>query len=180
MNVNTTIFVRETELEDAPQVAQCIDLIARERHYIASTSGYSVEDTEGYIDFLKENGGVHLVLIAASVVAGWCEVTPGVFEGLTHTGHLTMGLLPVLRGHGWGRDLLAKTLSVCFNGRFERIELEVFASNQAAIALYRSAGFRQEGRKIKARKLDGQYDDILAFGMLKEDWSSQSPVGTGG
>lgn len=48
----------------------------------------------------------------------------------------------------------------------EKIELEVFASNAAAIRLYESAGFVQEGCKARARKLDGRYDDILPYGLV--------------
>lgn len=164
------IFIRETELEDAPQVAECIDLVAKERHYIASTRGYSVEETHNFIHFLKESGGVHHSLVFTDIVVGWCDITPGPFEGLEHTGHLGMGLLAALRGQGWGKKLLLQTLATSFNGRFERIELEVFASNQAAIGLYRNVGFKEEGRKKNARKLDGKYDDFLSFGLLREDW----------
>lgn len=42
-----------------------------------------------------------------------------------------------------------------------RVELEVFASNTAAIALYEKLGFVVEGRKSRARKVDGAYDDDL-------------------
>lgn len=168
------IFVRETELDDASQVADCIDLVARERRYIAATSGYTADETRDFISFIKENGGVHCVLVDADTVVGWCDVTPGVFEGLTHVGHLGMGLLPDYRGQGWGKHLLTAALSASFNGRFERVELEVFASNQSAIALYRKLGFKEEGHKINARKLDGQYDDFFAFGMLQQDWKNQA------
>ena len=41
----------------------------------------------------------------------------------------------------------------------ERVDLEVFASNEAAIALYPKFGFVVEGMKKRARKLDGKYDD---------------------
>lgn len=167
------IVVRETGLGDPPQVAACIGQVARERRYIAATSGYSDDETRGFIQFLQENGGIHMVLEDSGTVVGWCDVTPGVFEGLTHVGHLGMGLLPAYRGQGWGEKLLQETLSASFNGCFERVELEVFASNHAAIALYRRLGFKQEGLKINARKLDGQYDDFLTFGMLQQDWQRQ-------
>ena len=55
-----------------------------------------------------------------------------------------------------------------FSGRFERIELEVFSSNQKAIQLYKSFGFVFEGRKRTARKLDGICDDFLMYAKFKE------------
>lgn len=48
----------------------------------------------------------------------------------------------------------------------ERIELDVFASNKAAIALYMKLGFVTEGVKCRARKLDGDYDDNVFMALL--------------
>ena len=57
-----------------------------------------------------------------------------------------------------------------FGSGLERVELEVFASNARAVALYRRTGFVEEGRRRCARKLDGIYDDILLFGLLRHEW----------
>ena len=48
----------------------------------------------------------------------------------------------------------------------ERIELEVFASNDPAIALYKKLGFAVEGLKRKALKRDGIYDDVIQMAVL--------------
>ena len=48
----------------------------------------------------------------------------------------------------------------------ERIELEVFVSNAAAIKLYEKAGFVVEGVKKKGRKLDGEYDDLVEMALF--------------
>ena len=62
-----------------------------------------------------------------------------------------------------------EALSIAFNTGLERIELEVFASNTVAKKLCEKFGFHEEGRKRKARKLDGVYDDIVLFGLLREE-----------
>ncbi|MFM9911995.1 MAG: N-acetyltransferase family protein [Methylophilaceae bacterium] len=166
-----TLKIRPTTEEDAPALAECIGLIAHERHFLASTKGFSVAQTRDYIASLIICG-IHLLLLDGTNVVGWCDITPGMFEGLDHAGHLSMGLLPVYRGVGLGKTLLQEALKMGFADKFERIELEVFASNISALALYRNAGFTEEGRKRKARKLDGAYDDIIKFGMLREEWQS--------
>lgn len=81
-----------------------------------------------------------------------------------------MGLLPRYRGQGWGAKLVTEALSIAFKTGLERVELEVFASNVGAIKLYRNFSFCEEGRKRKARKLDGRCDDIVLFGLLREEW----------
>lgn len=51
-------------------------------------------------------------------------------------------------------------------GKFERVELEVYASNTPAIALYEKAGFAHEGRRRRALLRDGVHDDIVMMGLL--------------
>jgi RimJ/RimL family protein N-acetyltransferase len=48
----------------------------------------------------------------------------------------------------------------------ERIELEVYGSNKSAIRLYERAGFVVEGVKKRARKLDGEYDDLVQMAVF--------------
>jgi RimJ/RimL family protein N-acetyltransferase len=48
------------------------------------------------------------------------------------------------------------------------VELSVFASNLTAIRLYEKFKFEVEGRKKKARKLDGSYDDIIVMALIFE------------
>lgn len=50
-----------------------------------------------------------------------------------------------------------------------RIELEVFSSNEHAVALYRKLGFQVEGVKRRARRLDGDDDDIVFMALLRDD-----------
>jgi hypothetical protein len=49
---------------------------------------------------------------------------------------------------------------------FERIELDVFASNVRARALYEQVGFVEEGVRRRACQLDGQYDDDVIMALL--------------
>jgi ribosomal protein S18 acetylase RimI-like enzyme len=77
-----------------------------------------------------------------------------------------MGLLPEYRGRGLGRQLAVHAIEAARQKGIERIELEVFASNTPAIALYRALGFATEGTKRRARKLDGEYDDNIIMALL--------------
>ena len=54
------------------------------------------------------------------------------------------------------------------------IELEVFFSNKRAAALYEKVGFQIEGRKLKARSVDGNYDDFIIMSILREEWGSDA------
>jgi ribosomal protein S18 acetylase RimI-like enzyme len=87
-----------------------------------------------------------------------------------------MGLLPDYRERGLGRRLVAEALRAARQAGIERVELEVFASNERAIAFYRALGFVTEGVKRRARKLDGQYDDNVFMALVGKGGSPGSDV----
>jgi len=99
-------------------------------------------------------------------VVGWCDIVRNPVEGFRHTGRLGMGLIPTYRGQGLGKRLVVETIHSARQVGIERVELEVFASNERAIALYRTLGFVTEGIKRRARKLDGVYDDNVFMALV--------------
>jgi RimJ/RimL family protein N-acetyltransferase len=106
------------------------------------------------------------VALDGTQVIGWCDIFPHEWESFAHVGRLGMGVLPQHRGQGIGRRLAEKTIEIAKLIGLERIELDVYASNKPAIALYKSLGFALEGLKRKGRKLDGIYDDVVVMGLL--------------
>lgn len=53
-----------------------------------------------------------------------------------------------------------------------RLSLDVIASNQPAISLYRKLGFQEEGRLRERVLRDGQAVDLIYMGLLCRDWES--------
>jgi RimJ/RimL family protein N-acetyltransferase len=156
--------------DDATGLSACVDAVARERQYLANVCGFSPDETRSFLASLAESGGVQILALDEEAVVGWCDVTSLPFEGLRHVGRLGMGLLPPYRGQGLGRRLLREVLRRVFAKGLLRVELEVFASNSAAVRLYDQEGFVTEGRKRRARILDGAEDDILVMGLLRQEW----------
>jgi RimJ/RimL family protein N-acetyltransferase len=170
------MLIRPTTDDDVAALHGLITAVARERKYLGTTEGFTFEQTAGYLAHLRGSGGVALVALEQEDLVGWVDIARGPFEGLTHYGRLGMGLAPSARGRGLGRALLERALEEGFR-TLERIELEVFASNSRAVALYRRCGFRQEGCRREARKIDGACDDILLFGLLRAEWRQSAVVG---
>ena len=84
-----------------------------------------------------------------------------------HGGRLGMSVARDWRGRGVGRRLIEEAVARARDWRgFCRIELEVAAWNTAGIALYEGAGFRHEGRRVKAMSLRGSPEDILMMAMV--------------
>ena len=146
-----------------------VDAVARERRYIGFIAGPPLESTREFIRSILGGAGIQLLAINPNdMVVGWCDIVRNPREGFRHVGRLGMGLLPDYRGRGLGRQLVAQAVRAARQAGIERVELEVFASNERAIALYRALGFATEGIKRRARKLDGQYEDNVFMALLGE------------
>jgi RimJ/RimL family protein N-acetyltransferase len=164
------IEFRQSNPDDAAELSQCVDVVARERRYLALVCGFSEDETRTFIRNVEKNGGIQMLALDESALVGWCDVMPLPFEGMGHVGRLGMGLLPAYRGQGLGKRLLRETLDRAFAKGLRRIELEVFASNLAAIHLYARAGFVTEGQKRCGRILDGCEEDIVIMGLLHGEY----------
>jgi RimJ/RimL family protein N-acetyltransferase len=164
------VIIRDTSVDDAESLAFAFDIVARERKYILTTQGGSKEQTIAHINYLNQIGGIHQVAIVGEEVVGFCTVGFAPFEGFNHAGRLGMGILPAFRQQKIGTPLLGSVVDNAFSKPIERVELEVFASNAVAVELYKKFGFIEEGRKIKARKLDGVYEDIILMAVTKEQF----------
>jgi ribosomal protein S18 acetylase RimI-like enzyme len=146
-----------------------VDAVARERRCIGFVEGPSLQSTREFVRGILGGAGVQLLAVNPNdVVVGWCDIVRNPREGFHHVGRLGMGLLPDYRGRGLGRQLVAQAVRAARRAGIERVELEVFASNERAIALYRALGFATEGIKRRARKLDGQYEDNVFMALLGE------------
>ncbi len=156
-----------TDLSYAESFCSAVDTVAKERKYLASTSGFPLETTESFVKSIIDNNYAQYFAILDDNVVGWCDVIPKPFEGLNHVATLGMGVLSEYRGKGIGKQLLEIAIHHAHTKNdIEKVELEVFSSNTSAVELYKKYGFVIEGKRVNARKLDGQYDDILLMGKF--------------
>lgn len=106
------------------------------------------------------------VAIEGENIVGWCDAIPGdANTGSAHVARLGMGVVREHRRRGIGRRLVEATLAQARRIGLEKIELGVYASNHAAIALYRKLGFAEEGRKKRSRLVDGVYEDVVLMAI---------------
>ena len=144
----------------------CLDAVARERAYLAFVQAPPLASVREFVCAHLAGNVPQFVALDGDRVVGWCDISPERHEGFEHSGRLGMGVLRAYRGRGIGTRLIVAAMDAARERGLERIELEVFASNQPAIGLYKKMGFVVEGIKKKARKLDGRYEDILCMARL--------------
>jgi ribosomal protein S18 acetylase RimI-like enzyme len=145
---------------------KCLDSVARERRFLAFTEAPSLDSTRQFVLSHIESDMPQFVALLGEEVIGWCDVSPMTWEGFAHCGRLGMGVHQDFRGQGIGTQLLAQAMQKSREKGLERIELEVYGSNESAIKFYERAGFVVEGVKKKGRKLDGEYDDLVQMAVF--------------
>jgi RimJ/RimL family protein N-acetyltransferase len=76
------------------------------------------------------------------------------------------------RGQGFGTEAVRLLLKFAFEDlNLHRVQLQVFASNAAALRVYEKAGFVREGTLRQAAHIGGQYVDVVVMGILREDYA---------
>ena len=108
------------------------------------------------------NGWPSYVALDGDSVIGGADITPDSVPECVHRGTLGMWVIASHRGQGVGRRLLDACLAHAPRAGMSKVELTVYTSNAAAIALYRRCGFTAIGVVRDYRRLDGvTYDALL-------------------
>ncbi|HET9978775.1 MAG TPA: GNAT family N-acetyltransferase [Burkholderiaceae bacterium] len=138
-------------MSDAPRIvaASAVPVDALRAAFNASFADYLVRfppfDAAGWTLMLQRQGSAlasSLVALRADTVVAFALVTPRP-PGRTRVG--VMGALPAERGRGSAARLLDAAIAAARDRGDASIELEVFAQNERAVALYRSRGFAPVG-----------------------------------
>lgn len=120
---------------------------------------------------IDEPGQIILVAELGSCIVGMLSFENGARKRLAHQGALHMSVQPEFREKGIGSALLQSLIGWAKdNPIIEKLALDVFATNQAAIRLYKKNGFLEEGRRVRGVKIaDGEYTDvIIMYRFVKE------------
>ena len=149
-----------------PGLRDTVDAVARSGPFLRATQGFSLAQTREFVDAILDGGGVQYVALDGDRVVGWCDVVRQPFCGMHHCGSLGIGVLETYRAQGVGCALMDATLAAARAAAITRVELEVLAPNEAAVALYRRFGFVVEGVKRGARIIDGAATDIVCMALL--------------
>jgi ribosomal protein S18 acetylase RimI-like enzyme len=158
--------VRDATVEDCEPLARAGKVVADEGRWLVMESDTSVAELAGrFRRAIEDEGHLLFVLEDGSEPVGALGMHATRAKGVLSLG---MWILPQWRGHGGGRQLLRAALEAR-PAYVHKLELEVFPDNAAAIDLYRSMGFEEEGlRRNHYRRLDGSLRSALLMARLFE------------
>lgn len=165
------MIIRKANLGDTGAVFQLYTEVAK----FGGIARTEEEITAGYIQSIYETTAHNgLMLVGFEQVSGnlIAEIHASKY-GLKIFDHvltnLTILVHPNYQGVGVGKQIFNAFLSLVEREwpDIGRVELESRSSNPAAINLYKSLGFVEEGRmKNKTRNKDGSYEDSLLMAWM--------------
>lgn len=95
-------------------------------------------------------------------LVGWAALSPVsgrcVYGGVAE---VSVYLAESVRGQGIGRALLTTLIAEAENAGFWMLQAGIFPENAASIALHKSCGFREVGRREKIGKMNGVWRDTV-------------------
>jgi putative acetyltransferase len=128
----------------------------------------SPEDVDVWLDGFGP-GNLEVVGTVDGAVVAFAGLYP-LSGRQSHTGWISLVVHDEFHGRGIGTVLLKLILdSADILAGLSRVQLNVFVDNERAIALYRSFGFRIEGRHESFACRDGAYVDAFTMARLNRE-----------
>ncbi len=99
-------------------------------------------------------------------IVGTCGLHLATSPRRPHVSSMGMGLVRAWQGRGIGHAMMAHLLATAAGIGVRRLELEVYADNAPAAALYEKHGFVREGVERRAAWRDGAHVDVVVMARL--------------
>jgi len=157
-----TVVVRRAIEADAEALLRNINEVGAEGDWILTET--LPWDLRREREWVRSFDDVNSVLYVAEVdrkVVGQIDAHISTYVKAKHVASLGIAIVKAYRGLGIGRILMDRVLAWMKARGVEKATLEVFSTNERAIALYRKMGFEVEGSRKKQFKIRGQHvDDV--------------------
>lgn len=165
------LILRNPEESDAERLLSYLKITSRETPYLIREPEEITLTLEEEKEFIKgqNNSEYNLLLIGLlnGEHVGNCSLMRMDLKRYQHRAVMAIALYQKYTGLGIGRIMIEKIFSIAKAQGIEQIELEVAASNQKAVALYKKLGFETFGTFPDNMKYkDGTYE--AAHWMMKK------------
>ena len=84
-------------------------------------------------------------------------------------------IVPEVHGEGYGTEAVSLVVEYVFR-QYDTpaVGAEAYDYNDASRRLLESLGFTEEGRRRKFMFVDGEYRDMIQYGLLREEWRDRN------
>ena len=157
----SALEIRRALPEDAAGIVAVLEVVAAERIHSAIDTVWTVEQEASYLKSLSRRESFHVAVDARTGIIGFqsLDLWSALLPSMAHVGQVGTFLLPGWRGLGVGRQLWKATESFAREAGFQKLAIQVRASNSPAQSFYRRLGFKECGRLTRQVIIDGVAED---------------------
>ncbi len=159
--------IRPASLDDLDRVIELLWAVAADGRWLGTEVPFDrVVRRAGLAALVSGENGTLIVADAGGPDRG-PDVVGHITVGVASYGVADIGMLLAeeWRGRGLGTALLEAGLDWAARAGAHKAALEVWPHNEAALALYKRAGFTEEGRKVRHyRRRSGEIWDAILMG----------------
>jgi RimJ/RimL family protein N-acetyltransferase len=138
-------------------------------------SPYWVSDQPGDAPRSSDAAIFSVVELATGDLAG--DALLWGIDPFNRSAHVGMSLRPSFRGRGLAVDVARVLCRYGFAIRgLHRLQIETLSDNHAMIAVAGQAGFVQEGVTRRSAWVNGDFTDVVIFGLLADEFSGGARV----
>ena len=168
MLIGNKVLLRAWAAADLPALQALRNDVPLQRQLMAQPKGSSLEQVRAWLNTRSQTTDAVFFIIAdraGNQALGYVQLLDiDLFHG---SGRLGICIGPQAQGQGCGGEtltLLADYVREVFGLR--KILLEVLASNEGAIRLYRRHGYREVGRWLQHFRMGSGYADVVLMEKL--------------
>ena len=160
-------LLRSPETADAQQMIAYLKATAEETEYGLSYPeelNFTVKDEEDFISrYSEDEGSIMISVFDGDRLVGNASLCCVMQKKKTlHRATFGIAIRKSDWGQGLGRKILSELITFAKQAGYELLELEVVASNKAAVRLYKNMGFIIYGeRPLSLKRKNGDYYDEL-------------------
>ncbi len=153
-------IIREAKPSDARGIINCMQSVMDERVFLVGE--YYMWTEKGEQDRIRNPDDLTVVCQNGDSIVGVLTLQRGYYRKNRHTAQLGIAVSAGHRHMGIGTKLISYATDWARSRGIRKINLEVFSTNQNAIAAYRKLGFKVEGVRKNQFIIEGAYvDDVL-------------------
>ena len=171
------VTLRTVEREDAdfvqrghndPAVGVSLGLDRPENH----------DSAEDHVQQFEDDPNVATFLVCVDGDDEDADPTPVGKVTVKHLHHtrpeLSYWVLPEHQGNGYGTEAARVVVEYVFDAHEVRgLQAQAFAPNEGSVGVLENLGFTHEGTLRDARFRDGEYVDVVWYGLLREEWRDE-------
>lgn len=162
--------IREVKVSDYKELLDFMKIVMEETDYLSRSSDeftMTYEDEKKFLEDLKASE-VNEMFIA---LYKGKQVGNIIFRGNSlkrarHYGNIGISVLKEYWGNNIASKLIDRLIEWAKENKIRKINLEVFENNERAIKLYERKGFKLEGTIEMARYVNGEYKNLLIYGLI--------------